>query len=340
MKLNWLNTITTEPPAAPPANTAEQRRSLPTRIGAWCRTHAAYLVLVALVVVFWVLVGDNFMSARDWTYIMEQVAVLAVLAVAETFVITAGYIDLSVGAALGLSCFAAAWGGSRYGAVGLLLGVGLGLLIGLVNGLIFARVRIPSFIVTLAMMAILASLLRIVSGGKAIYLDPGGPLGWLGILGRFPGVLIVVLVIVAVCWLLYNKTAFGLDLRAMGGSERVSGLLGVSLTRRRVEVFGLVGLLVGVAAIVNLARVGAASPVTGTGLELEAISAVVLGGTPLTGGYGSIVKTVVGALALTVLDNGLTLTGVQPSWNAVVRGTLLIIAIGIALDRKKIGIVK
>jgi ribose transport system permease protein len=327
---------------APTAAPERDGRSSRSRLGGWARENAAYVAVTLLVLVFWILAGDNFMSARNWTYIAEQVAVLTVLAVAQTFLITAGYIDLSVGSVLGLTCFGAAWGAQSHGSIGLLIGVGLGLLIGVVNGLIFSRVRIPSFIVTLAMMVGIRAVLQIISNGRAVYLEtgPGSGLGWLEQIGRFPGILIVTLLVVGVCWLVYNKTVFGQDLKAMGGNERVVALFGVSLNRRRIAAFGLVGTLVGIAGIINLSRAGAASPVTGTGMELEAISAVVLGGTPLTGGYGSIAKTVVGATALIVLGSGLTLTGVPPSWNDVVRAALLIIAIGIALDRKKIGMVK
>jgi ribose/xylose/arabinose/galactoside ABC-type transport system permease subunit len=120
----------------------------------------------------------------------------------------------------------------------------------------------------------------------------------------------------------------------------VVGRGGVPVRRMKILVFVLSGALAGVASIVSLAQFGAAGPQTGTGLELYAISAVVLGGTPLTGGYGSVIKTVVGALALQVLADGLTIAAVPPSWNDIVRGALIVIAIAIALDRRKIGIVK
>jgi len=155
-----------------------------------------------------------------------------------------------------------------------------------------------------------------------------------------PDLLIAALGISVVCWVVYNKTVFGDDLKAMGGNEQAVGLFGVNLKQRRVIVFVVTGIVTGLASLVSLARFGAATPVRGTGLELEAISAVVLGGTPLTGGYGSIAKTVVGATALVVLSSGLTIADLPPSWNDVVRGMLLIIAIGIALDRRKIGNVK
>jgi ribose/xylose/arabinose/galactoside ABC-type transport system permease subunit len=308
------------------------------------RDNAAYIALSLLVLVFWVAAGDRFMSARNWTYIAAQAPVLVIVAVAETYLITAGFIDLSVGSLLGVASFSAAWGVQYYGLWALSFGLVVGLCGGLINGTIFAYVRIPSFIVTLGMMVMLRAALQIVSGGEAIYLsDQASAItGYakFDALGRFPTILLVSLAICAVGWLIYNKTVFGDDLKAMGGSERAVGLFGVKLNQRRVMVFAVGGLVVGLASLINLARIGAATPVTGTGMELEAISAVVLGGTPLTGGYGSIAKTVIGATALVVLSSGLTISGIPPSWNDVVRGLLLIVAIGIALDRRKIGTVK
>jgi ribose/xylose/arabinose/galactoside ABC-type transport system permease subunit len=311
--------------------------------GAWGRNNAAYIALVLLIVVFWAVAGQKFLSFRNWVYIAQEVPVLAILAIAETLVITAGFIDLSVGSVLGLSSYAAAVGASAIGIPGLALGLLVGLLTGLLNGAIFSYIRIPSFIVTLGTMVILRAAIQIISGGEAIYLSDSsanGATAFLNAVGQFPGIIIVGFVVWLASWVIYTKTTFGDDLRAIGGNERVVGLFGVNLNSRRLMVFSTAGLFVGIASLVNLARIGAATPVTGTGMELEAISAVVLGGTPLTGGYGSIAKTVVGATALVVLSNGLTIAGIPPSWNDAVRGLLLIVAIGIALDRRKIAVVK
>jgi ribose/xylose/arabinose/galactoside ABC-type transport system permease subunit len=324
----------------PPRTQHQARRNI-TRIA---RDNAAYIALALLIAIFWLLAGNRFMSGQNWSYIAQQVPVLAVLAIAETLVITSGFIDLSVGSVLGLASFAATIGAANFGLPGLLLGLTVGVLTGLINGSIFAFVRIPSFIVTLGTMVILRAVLQIISGGEAIYLsdqsNATSVVATLNVIGQFPGIIIAGGVIWFLAWLLYTKTTFGDDLKAMGGNERVVGLFGVNLNRRRLTTFTIAGFVVGLAAILNLARIGAATPVTGTGMELQAISAVVLGGTPLTGGYGSIAKTVVGATALVVLSNGLTIAGVPPSWNDVVRGLLLIVAIGIALDRRKIGTVK
>ena len=308
------------------------------------RDNAAYIALVLLILVFSIVAGGPFLSLRNWTYIAQQAPVLVIVAIAETFLITAGFIDLSVGSLLGLAGFVAAWGVETYGLWGLSFALAAGFICGLINGAIFAYVRIPSFIVTLGMMVVLRAVLQIASGGEAIYLSDlaANVRGYAAFdaLGRFPWILIVAIAVCGACWTVYNRTIFGDDLKAMGGNERAVGLFGVNLNNRRVQVFVIAGVVTGVASLINLARIGAATPVTGTGMELEAISAVVLGGTPLTGGYGSVLKTVVGAVALVVLSSGLTIAGVPPSWNDVVRGLLLIVAIGIALDRRKIGIVK
>ena len=236
-----------------------------------------------------------------------------------------------------------ALGAERFGLPGVLLCIPIGIVIGSVNGALFNFLRIPSFIVTLAMMVILRALVLIISGGFAVYLDQvsAAELAALIWIGRFPQVAIITLVIAAVAALVYSRGVFGRNLTAIGGGgERAVARFGVSVGLYRVMLMTVSGLMVGLASIVSLAQFGAAGPLTGSGMELKAISAVVLGGTPLTGGYGSVVKTVVGALALIVLADGLTLMGVGPSWTSVVSGVILIIAVAIALERGKIGIVK
>jgi ribose transport system permease protein len=210
------------------------------------------------------------------------------------------------------------------------------------NGLLFNYLKIPSFIVTLATMVILRALVAIISGGFAVYLDQANSPGLeiISWLGRFPQVAIITLLIAAFLTLIYNHGVFGQNLKAIGGDERAVARFGVPVGRYRVLAMTLSGTMVGLASVISLAQFGAAGPLTGTGSELEAISAVVLGGTPLTGGYGSTVKTVIGALALVVLADGLTLMGVPPSWTSVVKGVILIVAVAIALERGKIGIVK
>jgi ribose transport system permease protein len=295
-----------------------------------------------LVLFFSITAGSKFLTLRNWTLLLEQLPVLALVSLGMTFVITAGFIDLSVGSALGMASLMGALAARWCGLPGLLLGIATGIGVGFVNGVLFNALRIPSFIATLATMVILRAVIAIVSGGFAVYLDqvnaPG--LEFLVWLGRFPQVTIITLAIAVVVTVVYSWGVFGQNLKAIGGDERAVARFGVPVGRYRVLVMTLSGAMVGLASVISLAQFGAAGPLTGTGMELEAISAVVLGGTPLTGGYGSTAKTLVGALALVVLADGLTLTGVSPSWTSVVRGVILIVAVTIALERRKIGIVK
>jgi ribose/xylose/arabinose/galactoside ABC-type transport system permease subunit len=312
------------------------------RVGKIASDNVAYLAFALLVIVFWLLGGNRFMSMTNWQLILEQVPVLGILAIGMTFVITGGFIDLSVGSVLGLAALCGAKGGQRFGAPGLLFGVLIGIGIGVVSGALFARLRIPSFVVTLAGLTIVRAVVAIASGGFAVYIDQtgGSRLAFMSKLGQFPWVVLVLLVIAVAATLIYNYGVFGRNLKAIGGDERIVARSGVNVAGYKIAVFALSGLLAGLASIIALAQYGAAGPQTGTGLELDAISAVVLGGTPLSGGHGSVPKTLVGALALVTLADGLTIAGVPPSWNNVVRGGLLIVAIAIALDRRKIGVVK
>jgi ribose transport system permease protein len=302
----------------------------------------AYVAFLLLVVFFSLTAGDKFLTVRNWALILEQMPVLTLLALGMTFVITAGFIDLSVGSALGMACLVGALGAQHLGPAGVILGVIAATGIGFINGILFNTLKVPSFIVTLATMVILRALVAIVSGGFAVYLDQANAPGLeiISWLGRFPQVAIITLVIAAILTVIYNRGVFGQNLKAIGGDELAVARFGVSVGLYRVLAMTLSGFMVGIASVISLAQFGAAGPLTGSGLELEAISAVVLGGTPLTGGYGSTVKTVVGALALIMLADGLTLMGVPPSWTSVVRGVILIAAVAVALERSKIGVVK
>lgn len=314
-------------------------------IWALIRNNISYLSLIILIIIFRIWAGPNFLSLKNWSYIAQQVPVLAVLSMAETFAITGGFIDLSVGSVLGMVAYVAAFSIQKFGPIGLISGLLVGTLIGLLNGAIFSYLRIPSFITTLATQVILRASLYLISGGSAVYIaeglvTKGFSAEWLTNMGRFPYVFIIAFVVAIICYVIYNHSVFGWNLKAIGGNETVVKLFGVNLSLFKLRTFGIVGFFVGIAGLLNLARVGAATPVSGQGMELDAISAVVLGGIPLTGGYGSIVKTFIGSVSLVVLANGLTLAGVPPSWNNVARGLLLIVAVAIALDRKKIGVVK
>ena len=314
------------------------------------RDGVPFIAIALVILLFWMISGDRFLSVRNWTFIAQQTPVLMLLAFAQLIVVTTGSIDISVGSSLAFSAFLGALGMLWFGDVGLLLGVAAGALVGMVNGLVIALLKIPSFVTTLAMLIIVRALVIIISDGTAIYLTDGRVSGgtnitsieapWLLSMGKFPAIFLFAAGVAVCMWIFYEKTHFGQQLKAVGGNEKVLRLVGINVTRFKIGVFAAAGVMVGIAACLNLARAGAATPQAGLMIELDAIAAVALGGTPLTGGYGSVVRTIIGALTLTVVRNGLTIAGVPPSWSQVALGALLIAAIAISLNRSRIDIVK
>ena len=314
------------------------------------RDYVPFIAISLVIILFWSISGDRFMSVRNWTFIAQQTPVLMLLAFAQLMIITTGSIDISIGSSLAFSALLGAMGMIWFGDAGLILGIFAGGLVGMVNGLVISLLKIPSFVTTLAMLIIVRAVVIIISDGTAIYLTDGSLSGgtnitsvsapWLLSMGKFPAIFILAIIVAAFMWVFYEKTAFGQQLRAVGGNENVLRLVGIRVSYFKIKVFAAAGLMVGLAACVNLARAGAATPQAGLMIELDAIAAVALGGTPLTGGYGSVVKTIIGAFTLTIVRNGLTIAGVPPSWSQVALGALLIAAIAISLNRQKISVVK
>ena len=314
------------------------------------RDYVPFIAIALVILLFWAISGDRFMSVRNWTFIAQQTPVLMLLASAPLLIVTTGSIDISIGSSLGFSAFLGALGMLWLGDAGLVLGIFAGGLVGMANGLIISLLKIPSFVTTLAMLIIVRALVIIVSDGTAIYITDSSVTGgtnitsveapWLLSMGKFPAIFILAAIVAVLMWIFYERTAFGQQLKAVGGNEKVLRLVGINVTVFKVKVFAAAGLMVGLAACVNLARAGAATPQAGLMIELDAIAAVALGGTPLTGGYGSVVKTIIGALTLTIVRNGLTIAGVPPSWSQVALGVLMIAAIAISLNRSKIDVVK
>ena len=314
------------------------------------RDYVPFIAIALVILLFWAISGDRFMSLRNWTFIAQQTPVLMLLAFAQLIVVTTGSIDISIGSSLAFSAFLGALGMLWFGDAGLVLGVAAGALVGTINGLVISLLKIPSFVTTLAMLIIVRAVVIIISDGTSIYLTDGSVSGgtnissvtapWLLSMGKFPAIFIVAAVVAVFMWIFYEKTLFGQQLKAVGGNEKVLRLVGINVTTFKIKVFAAAGVMVGIASCVNLARAGAATPQAGMMIELDAIAAVALGGTPLTGGYGSVVKTIIGALTLTVVRNGLTIAGVPPSWSQVALGALLIAAVAISLNRSKVDVVK
>ncbi len=239
--------------------------SIKNGYGEFIRKYLAYISLIFLIILFRIWAGPNFTTLKNWSFIAQQAPVLIVLAIAETFVITGGFIDLSVGSVVGITCYVAALGIQHFGPIGLLLGLAVATAVGLLNGAIFAYFKIPSFVTTLATLTIIRAALLIVSNGQAVYISEGlGTSGlsadWLTGLGRYPKILFVVAIIIFITWIVYNKTVFGRNLKGVGGNENVVGLFGIPISRFKFLAFGFVGFVVGLAGLIKSCQSGCRHP--------------------------------------------------------------------------------
>jgi ribose transport system permease protein len=290
-------------------------------------------VLIALIVVMSV-IAPNFLTVDNFFEVARQVSVNAILALGVTFVILTAGIDLSVGSLLGLSALIALLA-AKAGLptpVCLLGALAVGVAGGLLNGLLVARLALASFIVTLAALTIFRGLVFIGTDGSAV--TPASvPFAWIGqgSVGSVPVAVIVMVAVFAGAWLLLNRTVFGLRVLAVGGNAEAARLAGIPVKRTLTIVYVLSGLCAGIAGIILAARLQSAVPDLGTGYELNAIAAVVLGGTSLAGGRGSLAGTLVGAMIIGVLGNGLVLMNVPSFWQLLIQG--LVILVAVVIDR-------
>lgn len=297
--------------------------------------------LLVLLCFGFALTSDRFLSVNNGLIILQQSAVLLVAAVAMTFVIVSGSIDLSVGSVVALSALAAAALSPVFGVWVILPAIGVGVLCGLLNGLLFAYGKIPSFIVTLGTMVIFRGLVLLYTKGAPVSItDRDFLLIYTGRSLGIPNSVLIAIAATVVAAVIFNHTVFGREVRAVGGGERVALLSGIRVNRVKLWVFVLCGALCGLAGLLQSARTMAATAQLAQGLELDVIAAVVVGGTPLTGGIGRIRGTVLGVLIIAILSNGMNMTGVDPYLQNILKGLVLIVAVFLTIDRSKISVIK
>ena len=297
--------------------------------------------LLVLLCLGFALTSDRFLTVNNGLIILQQSAVLLVAAVAMTFVIVSGSIDLSVGSVVALSALAAATFSADLGVWAIVPAIAIGVVCGLVNGLLFAYGKIPSFIVTLGTMVIFRGLVLLYTKGAPVSIaDREFLLFYTGRSLGVPNAVLIAVVATIVAAFILNHTVFGREVRAVGGGERVALLSGIRVNNVKLWVFVLCGALCGLAGLLQSARTMAATAQLAQGLELDVIAAVVVGGTPLTGGIGRIRGTVLGVLIIAILSNGMNMTGVDPYLQNILKGLVLIIAVFLTIDRSKILIIK
>ncbi|MBD8689429.1 MULTISPECIES: ABC transporter permease [unclassified Rhizobium] len=321
----------------PDANTDTATRSNGLTLGRLLQTPLA-LPLVGLIVVSIImgLASDNFFTLNNIMNVLRQVSIVGILAVGMTFVILTGGIDLSVGAVMALVGTLCAGMMVKMGIPAIAaLGIGLsiGIAIGLLNGALVAWGKMPAIIVTLATMGMARGLGLIYSGGYPISGIPSW-ISWFGVgrAGFVPVPVIIMVVTYALAWVLLQRTAFGRHVYALGGNENAARLSGVKTQHVKLAVYGIAGFTSALAAIILIGRLMSGQPNAGVGFELDAIAAVVLGGTAIAGGRGLILGTLIGAILLGILNNGLNLMGINPYLQDVIKGGIILLAIYIGRE--------
>lgn len=294
----------------------------------------AAFVLICLVLS---LTTPNFFSLQNMTIVLRQVSINGILAIGVTFVIIAGGIDLSLGSVVALAGVAAAifaHPGEYSLIVPIVMAISVGLGIGWLNGMVVTLGKVAPFIVTLGMMTIARGLALVVSEGRPItnLSDPFNTIGGGNVMGVPIPILIFILVIILASFVL-NQTRLGRYMYAVGGNEKAAYASGVRVNAVKMMSYMICSGLAGLAGIVLAARINTGQPNAGVAYELDAIAAVVIGGTSLAGGIGSIAGTVLGVLLIGVINNGLDLLNVSSYYQQIIKGIIIIAAV--LIDRKK-----
>ncbi|GLH64175.1 ribose ABC transporter permease [Parageobacillus sp. G301] len=285
------------------------------------------------------ILSDSFLTVNNWMNVLRQVSINALIAFGMTFVILTGGIDLSVGSVLALSSAITAgmMASGMNGFTAIIIGLLAGFLMGILNGIVITKGRVAPFIATLATMTMFRGLTLVYTDGRPItgFASDDILFQMMG-RGYFLGIPVPVVFMIVVYVALYfvlKKTTFGRHTYAIGGNEEASRLSGIRVDRLKIWIYSLTGGLSALAGIILTSRLNSAQPTAGTAYELDAIAAVVLGGTSLSGGRGWIFGTLVGALIIGVLNNGLNLLNVSSFYQQVIKG--LVILLAVLLDRRK-----
>lgn len=299
-------------------------------------TVIALIILMAVITI----INSNFLTANNLLNLLLQVTSNALIAFGMTFVILTGGIDLSVGSILALSSALTAGllGSGMPVTLAILISLILGCILGMMNGLLISYGKLAPFIVTLATMTIFRGATLVYTNGNPItkglsdtflfqFLGQGYIVG-------IPFPVIIMFIVFIVLYVLLHKTAFGKSVYAIGGNEKAAYISGVKLNKVKIIIYSISGIMASISGLIITSRLSSAQPTAGASYEMDAIAAVVLGGTSLSGGKGRILGTLIGSLIIGVLNNGLNIIGVSAFWQQVVKGVVILIAV--LIDRFKV----
>ena len=324
-----MNAVRTEEPRTEP-ETGRSRAVFKEQL----QQLLAFASLIVLVI-FFSIANPNFLTFSNISGVLLSTAVIGILAVGTTFVIITGGIDLSIGTGMTLAAVMTGVFLTNMGlpmVVGVLGGILTGALMGFVNGFNVSVLGIPPFIATLAMMLIAQGLALVISGTAPIYFNSTPGFTDLSLGSLIPGIglpnaVLILFLLAAIAWVLLSKSIIGRYTFSIGSNEEATRISGINVRKWKILIYTLAGCFTGVAGVVLAARLNSAQPALGLGYELEAIAAVVIGGTSLQGGKGSIIGTLIGALIMSVLTNGLRIMSIPQEWQTVVVGIVILIAV-------------
>lgn len=338
------DTITTTPPPSPAGPTGRRARQAQWR--AFVRSIGMLPVLIILGLLvqglgIWLTGEGRFLTWQNLSIVAQQASINAVLGAGMTFVILTGGIDLSVGSILAASAVVGLLVSQTLGDLGILAALLMGLLIGLGNGVLIAFLRLPPFIVTLGSLTAVRGFARLLGNDTTVF-NANLPFAFIGNgalhLGgvvAIPWLIVIAFLVIVGSWLILRRTVLGVHIYAVGGNDNAARLSGIKVWAVLLFVYGASGLLAGLGGVMQAARLYAANGLQlGQSYELDAIAAVILGGTSFVGGIGSIWGTLIGALIIAVLTNGLILLGVTDVWQYIIKGAVIIGAV--ALDRYRL----
>lgn len=306
----------------------------------------AFLSLI-LLFIFFSFASPAFAQMDNVLAIMQATAVVGVLAISATFIIITSGIDLSVGTLMTFTAvmcgvFLTFWHFPMW--VGVLAAIGAGALCGAISGILIAKLKIPPFIATLGMMWAVKGLSLVVSGVKPIYfndtpnfymISQDSLIGYVLPSVPIPNGVLILFILAIIATVVLNRTALGRYTFALGSNEEAARLSGVNVDAWKIAVYCLGGAITGIGGLIIASRLNSAQPALGQGYELEAIAAVVIGGTSLAGGTGTILGTIIGAFIMSVLTNGLRILSVAQEWQTVVTGVIIILAVYADILRRK-----
>lgn len=304
------------------------------------KNYGIFVVFIVLVIILMILSPNAFAKPRNLINVVKQASINGVLACGMMFVIIAGGIDLSAGSVVALSGVVAAYLAQMQGVpivVPILGALGTGALIGLINGFGAAYAELPPFIITLATMSIVRGAALILSGGSPVFglQEQFEGIAGISLANVIPILVLYFLLIAVLSGFILNKTVFGRHVYAIGGNSITAKVSGINVKSMLLRVYVICGVFSGIAGLLIASRTMQGSPTVGVGYEMDAIAAVVIGGVSMSGGSGKWYGTIIGALLLALISNGLDILGVSSNFQQIIKGIIIAVAVYLDLRGKK-----